>query len=195
MALVCQSIQHSKLFRISKDDNTLLVFTNLLITEWLLHASCWPVLYALTAPIRTTCLTVGSWLAPGLFLQGYHYLTSHFPFSDFKPKPCKSLLPNLIFLTSNYIPCFHKFWLLSHPQLPLPPLSSTAIHKLRCCTESSKLWDPYDPKKWKVSSYYVKKRHTLFLCSQAHCISLACINTVSLKNECNTHPHRRVSQN
>lgn len=29
---VCQIIQHSKLFRISKDDNTLLVFTNLVIT-------------------------------------------------------------------------------------------------------------------------------------------------------------------
>lgn len=40
---VCQIIQHSKLFRISKDDNTLLVFTNLVITEWLLHASHWPV--------------------------------------------------------------------------------------------------------------------------------------------------------
>lgn len=100
--------------------------TTLNKAERLLHASCWPLLYTLTVPIRNTCSTLNSWLAPGTFLQGYHYLTSYSPFSDFKPKPCKSVLLNFIFRHPTTFPVFQNVDFYPILKMPSSSLSSTA---------------------------------------------------------------------
>lgn len=68
---------------------------------------------------------LSSWLAPGLFLQGYHYLTSHSPLSDFKPKPYKSLL-NFVFPYPTTFPIFQNFDFYPILKMSLSSLSSTA---------------------------------------------------------------------
>ena len=131
--------------------------TTLNKAEWLLHAS-WPLRYTLSVAIGTTCLTLSSWLAPGLFLQGYHYLTSHSPFSDFKPKPCKSLLLNFIFPHPTTFPVFQNFDFYPILKMPSSSLSSTTPSaSLRDIALHHPSWSWFYRER-EISFYYVKRR-------------------------------------
>lgn len=134
--------------------------TTLNKAERLLHASSWPLLYTLTVPIGTTCLTLSSWLAPGLFLQGYHYLTSHSPFSDFNPKPSKSLLLNFIFRHPTTFPVFQNFDFYPILKMPSSSLSRTAPSASLGDTASHHPSWSWFYWRCEISFYYVKEEHT-----------------------------------